>query len=83
MEGEKEKAQRIRRGRGRYLAGSGQTSIVSILDLLLPRQPHREWTWAMTMTRAKNSLEQPHKEEGEESCTGEEGERVDKTLGLP
>lgn len=59
MEEGKEKVQRLRRGRGRYLAGRGQTSIVSILDLLLPRQPRREWTWAMTMTRAKNSLEQP------------------------
>lgn len=65
------------------LAGSGQTSILSILDLLPPWQPRREQTWAMTMTRAQNSLEQPHKGEGEESCTGEEGERVDKTLELP
>lgn len=65
------------------LAGSGQTSILSVLDHLPPRQPRREWTWAMTMTRAKKSLEQPHKEEGEQSCTREEGEQVDKTPGLP
>ena len=83
MEREKEEGQRTRRGHRRHLAGSGQTSILSFFGLPSPRQPRREWTWAMTMTGAKNSLEQSHQEEGEESSTVGEGEQADTTLGLP